>query len=203
MNEHKSKRQRTTDRILEAATVLFLDKGFAGTSIGSIEAAAGLAPRTGGFYRHFASKSELLVAIAAKTIENPEEMGLTDMLPLGDTRAELILIARGYAHAFERRERLGALVAEVQNMPEITQLVAQVDADLRRQIQQFIASKPAAHGLSIAEVTSLTFMVFGGWVFFLQKQEGGKGSRALTDQKMLDMWASFWANTLDKPVSPD
>ena len=41
---------------------LFAAQGFRGTTVGEIEAAAGLAPRAGGLYKHFRSKEEVLEA---------------------------------------------------------------------------------------------------------------------------------------------
>jgi TetR/AcrR family transcriptional repressor of nem operon len=52
--EHK---QKTRERIVEAAARLFNRKGFAEVTIGEFMTAAGLTH--GGFYRHFASKEEL------------------------------------------------------------------------------------------------------------------------------------------------
>jgi AcrR family transcriptional regulator len=52
--EHK---QRTRERIIEAAARLFNRRGFAEVSLGEIMTAAGLTH--GGFYRHFGSKEEL------------------------------------------------------------------------------------------------------------------------------------------------
>ena len=49
------KRVNTRDRLKEAALPLFAERGYAATSIAAIEAAAGLAPRAGAFYRHFPS----------------------------------------------------------------------------------------------------------------------------------------------------
>ncbi len=50
----------TRDRLAAAALRLFADQGYTGTTVGEIERAAGLRPRRGGLYRHFASKEALL-----------------------------------------------------------------------------------------------------------------------------------------------
>src|SRR4051812_6803310 len=53
--------------ILEAAAQLFFDQGFAGTGIDEIGAAVGV---TGpAFYRHFASKHDLLVALVERAVD--------------------------------------------------------------------------------------------------------------------------------------
>src|SRR3954464_4604795 len=56
------RRQNTRERILAASLVLFLERGFDGTSVSDIERAVGLAAGTGSFYRHFRSKDEVFVA---------------------------------------------------------------------------------------------------------------------------------------------
>jgi AcrR family transcriptional regulator len=50
----------TRERILDVSFMLFVEVGFAGTTVTEIEKRAGLASGSGGFYRHFHSKDELL-----------------------------------------------------------------------------------------------------------------------------------------------
>lgn len=50
----------TRERILDVAFELFVEVGFTGTKITEIENRAGLSGGSGGFYRHFRSKSDLL-----------------------------------------------------------------------------------------------------------------------------------------------
>lgn len=52
---------RTRDRILREAMRLFAENGYDGTSVASIEAAAGLSKGSGGLYKHFGSKRAVLV----------------------------------------------------------------------------------------------------------------------------------------------
>ena len=47
-------RVNTKDRIMQAALKLFMAQGYQKTSIARIETDAGLVPRAGAFYRHFA-----------------------------------------------------------------------------------------------------------------------------------------------------
>lgn len=52
----------TRSDLIEGALKLFASKGFRSTSIADIEAEAGLAPGSGGMYRHFPSKRSLFEA---------------------------------------------------------------------------------------------------------------------------------------------
>lgn len=61
INEAQSKGERTKMAILDAAYALFIEQGFAATSMREIAARAGVAP--GSLYNHFASKEQIFGAI--------------------------------------------------------------------------------------------------------------------------------------------
>lgn len=187
----------TRKRIIEAALTLFADRGYAKTSIADIERAAGLAPRTGGFYRHFASKVDLAVEIGQTCIiETRQELGL-DSLPLGDTRAELVLIAKGYLGAAKRQAPLAALIFEVRDLQKIKELEERVNNDLLEELIAWLKGKPFARGKSRAKLCALAMAVFGGWLFYLSKR-GTFDPPGLTDDRMLSEWADFWSSVLDE-----
>jgi len=86
----------TRDRIVSEAMRLFADRGYRGTSVAELEAAAGLSPGSGSLYTHFRSKEEVLAA-AVERAGALADTGYAafEVLPLGDLRAELTLIGRG------------------------------------------------------------------------------------------------------------
>jgi len=55
--------------LLDAGLKLFSEKGFDGTSVMEIEAAVGLKPGNGSFYRHFKTKEDLMEAVVHREIE--------------------------------------------------------------------------------------------------------------------------------------
>lgn len=59
----------TRASLLDVGLKLFSDKGFDGTSVMEIEAAVGLKPGNGSFYRHFKSKEDLMEAVVHREIE--------------------------------------------------------------------------------------------------------------------------------------
>ena len=91
---------------------LFAERGFDGTSVGEIERAAGLAPRSGALYQYFkGGKEELLRCAIERELRAIDELGsVLDMLPLGDLRAELTLMARWNLASLERRSELARFV---------------------------------------------------------------------------------------------
>ena len=85
----------TRDRIVTAAIRLFAERGYRGTTVGDIEAAAGLSPRAGGLYKHFASKEEVLEAGIERHVSELEAMRPTlETMPFDDLRGGLALVAR-------------------------------------------------------------------------------------------------------------
>jgi len=65
-------RPATRDRILSAASDLFVEKGYAATSTREIAERTGI--QQPGLYRHFASKAEILKALFRKVLERPERI---------------------------------------------------------------------------------------------------------------------------------
>lgn len=91
----RGKHGSTRDSLIDAGLSLFAEKGFDGTSIKDLEAAVGLAPGRGSFYRHFESKEALMEAVIRR--ESDRLRAMRDMQQravagtLGDARAERIL----------------------------------------------------------------------------------------------------------------
>jgi len=85
----------TRDRLKDAALELFTDRGYRETTVGEIEARAGLTRRGGGFYRHFNSKQQVLEAVLEDHLNQLDTaQNVMDLMPLGDMRAEITLLAR-------------------------------------------------------------------------------------------------------------
>jgi AcrR family transcriptional regulator len=97
----------TSERILDAAMRLFAERGYEGTTVGEIERAAGLAPRSGALYQHFENKQDVLERAIERHLGAIDDLGSAlEMLPLGDLRAELTLMARWNLASLDRRAAL-------------------------------------------------------------------------------------------------
>lgn len=190
----------TRSKLIDAALSLFSDRGYAGVSIGAIEAAAGLAPRAGGFYRHFESKESLLLAIAKeRIIEQSDELGFDDVFPLHNTQAELLVIARAYLQANKRQKKYRRLIQDVRNQPEIAKFEQRANRELFAQLRDWVASKPAASNLKKPALSAFTMTVFGGILFYTAKKFDGISIPGLSDETLTENWAEYWARVLDKP----
>ena len=115
----------TKDRITDAAMRLFGERGYAATSVALIEQEAGLAPGSGGLYKHFRSKKAVLDAGIRSRIESSD-----DLLPLiaavqaaPDRRASLRAIAAAaLARLDSERDLNRILVRDLAPFPDLLEL---------------------------------------------------------------------------------
>ena len=160
----------TRDRLVSAAMRLFSEHGYAGTTVGQIEEAAGLAPRSGALYQYFKGKRELLDAAVERHAASLDEMqGATDLMPLGDLRAELTLMARWNLQDLRRRRDLYRFIRrEGDRFPELLATVyekigrepLQRTADyLRERFREAGAEEPDAEALVIVLVQTMSTYV--------------------------------------------
>jgi AcrR family transcriptional regulator len=121
-------RSDTRERLLDAAFAMFLDKGYEGTAITDIERSVGLKPGTGGFYRHFRSKEELLDAAVAREVSRCMEDISRERAILclpDDPREQMATAAQQVLRDLRRFDSLFRLmVAERDRVPELRQLFA-------------------------------------------------------------------------------
>jgi AcrR family transcriptional regulator len=111
----------TRDRLVREGMRLFADKGYRATTVGEIEEAAGLSPRAGGLYKHFASKRDLFEAgIERHGADSERARRVVEMLPLQDLRSDLTLAARWIlAELAEERDMMLILQRDGRDFPEI------------------------------------------------------------------------------------
>jgi len=89
------RRQPTKQRLLDAGVRLFSENGFMETTVGAIEAAAGLQPRRGAMYRHFPSKEALLQVALENHLRSLADSGPPlQQPPSADLRAEALTLGR-------------------------------------------------------------------------------------------------------------
>src|SRR5262249_43572336 len=157
----------TRERLLDAAMPLFAANGYRATSVGAIEKAAGLAPRSGALYQYFAGKEQLLAAAVERKVESLDELGSAlEMLPLGDLRAELTLLARWNLRSLRERDALTRFVVrDAQHIPPnlrdelyerlVGRPYAQVAAWVRSRIGGGAAETTDVYAVSLVLVESM------------------------------------------------
>ena len=188
----------TRERIKAAALPLFAERGFAGTSIAEIESAAGLAPRAGAFYRHFTGKEALFQELAQERItETPDEFDFEGLRAFGDTRAELVALARQFETAAERQKPYLRLIEETRLTESGRSFEQAANEAMLLALMSWVANKPRAEGLDSGRLAALTMNVFGGWLFYLTKRQHGIDLAAVDRDTLLEDWAQTWSNILD------
>jgi AcrR family transcriptional regulator len=97
---------QTRERLLRAAADVFAERGYDGTRVADIAAAAGVS--NGAMYAHFGSKAELLVAALAA---HGRRM-LTEMFAADPGRSVIDLLLVIGQRLLDRRDARGALIIE-------------------------------------------------------------------------------------------
>lgn len=188
----------TKEKLKESALRLFQKNGYGGTSIGDIESGAGMVPRAGTFYRHFKSKQDLLIEIAKTEIsENESEFNFVQISSLGNTRAELMLIAQIYEKATERQKRFLPLIEELRKTRFGRKHEKSANAEMLQALVKWMSQKPTAKSLSQSQLASLAMVVFGGWLFYLTKLAQGVTLDHFDRDQLINDWADIWSTYLD------
>src|SRR5215216_3869139 len=169
--------QPTRDRILDAAMVLFGERGYRGTTVGAIEQAAGLAPRRGGLYRHFPSKQEVFTAAVSRYASKFRTLeDLLDALDFDDERATLTQLAR-FA--------LAGLAAEADLFRLLQRGYDLAIAAFTRLLQ--------ARGLPVEDVAALAAIALGSLVHFREDEAlYGRTPAGATEEQFVAAWVDTW-----------
>ncbi len=191
-------RQMTTrERLFHEAIRLFATRGYRATTVGDIEAAAGLTARAGGFYRHFPSKEAIILeALEAMAAEMVAELRLADLLSLASPRAELLVIARGMLRHSEQYRPLRLILArEAQTSPRVRKAARQANERLASlDVVPWVRAALKRAGASSSHATEIALLIFGpviARIFALDRDD-----RALevdTDAFLL-RWAEHWTS---------
>jgi AcrR family transcriptional regulator len=110
----------TRRQLVETATRLFADRGYAATSTGDIQRACGLNPGSGALYKHFPSKQALLEAIVEQHLAGiGESSEQAAALPSAPDEA-LPAIARLVWDSMRRdRDALRIIFRELEPFPDL------------------------------------------------------------------------------------
>jgi AcrR family transcriptional regulator len=159
----------TRERIVAAALRLFAERGYHGTSVGDIEAAAGLSPRSGALYKHFPSKAAVLeAAMEDRSRAIDEADSLLELLPLDDLRAELTLLARYALHEIGAEQQiLRILMKEGDRFPELRREFHQ--RFVRRGYGQALTwwrRRCALHGVPEGDAEAVVASIFGSLIHY-------------------------------------
>lgn len=192
-NDRKTRRYNSTRRqaqaretrqqILAAARVLFITRGFAGTTIEAIAQEAGVAVET--VYTGFGSKRALLARLVDRAVGGDdaptpilERPGPQQVRSVTDQRRQLQLFARDMAEIMERVGPLfGVMRAAATTEPEIAALLERLLSARRENLGVFVRwlahNGPLRPGLSESEATDTVWTLTSAEVHHLLTVDRG------------------------------
>jgi len=182
----------TRERILDNALRLFAEQGYETTSIGEIETAAGLAPRSGALYKHFASKRALIDAALAERFGHMDELDRrVELMPLGDLESEITLLGRIALDELEKEQLLFRLVLkEGDRFPELTDAFhAGIVERGHRIAAAWVASRSESLGLDLPDPDATAQVMTDALVgYVIQGTVFGERSTRLERDRVLAAW---------------
>ncbi len=146
---YRSERRReqaeeTRTKVLDAAGALFEERGYEGTSVAAIAAAAGVSQET--IYARFGNKRALLGELVARAVRGadprpvPQQEGPRSLAAASDQREQLRLFAADIAERLERAAPLVALIGAARAEPELTELLERLHAERLGNLQVVVDS---------------------------------------------------------------
>lgn len=184
---------------------LFAEQGYRATTVGQIEEAAGLSPRAGGLYKHFASKRELFEAgIQRHTLEMDRITSMARLLPYQDLRSDLTLAARlALGELAAEREMMMILQRDGRDFPEFQQIAlervvnpgfAEAETLIRRWIGQ--REEP--------EVRAASAVLFSSLVNFrVLEVMLGEHPAGVTEDEFIAAWVDLAVGYISRKEGPE
>ena len=160
----KAQASGTRQRLIDATMGLVATHGFDGVSVGDIESAAGLAPRSGALYKYFASKLAVLEAGLEQHLDSIAEIEI-DLAgtPSADPRAEIDMVARWLLAELDR-ERVITQVMEREGdrLPELRDRMRAGVSDRGYRIAStYIGHWAAGAGVHVVDPDALAVILIG------------------------------------------
>ena len=175
------------EQILQGATAVFLQHGYAGTSMDRVAAAAGVSKQT--IYSHFQDKEGLFTALIERvTIERLQRELGSDHL-CGEPKLLLRQLAQAFLAKMGHQDYLNVLriiIAESVRFPELAQLYSRTVLVKGRQLLvDYLKQHPE---LNVSDPEAMAHIFSGTLVSFLLAQEilYGKEFTTLTGERVID-----------------
>lgn len=190
-------RHATTARLIAAGLRLFAVDGVAATPIVKIEEAAGLAPGSGAFYKHFRSKAELLdAAVADATSTSTAGADFFTALDGLDLRDQARFIARGTWMVFDAHHDLFlVMVREVEHRPpRYTHDPNGWPGDGPAFVASWLESKVKAGQLVVSNPRATAVVLLDALTsYWLQRHTESDKPYGVDDQQFVDAWVDLIA----------
>jgi AcrR family transcriptional regulator len=191
----------TRERIISEAMRLFAERGYRGTTVGDIEQAVGLAPRAGGLYKHFASKDEVVTAGIERHVAEIEAMhSAMELMPLGDVRAELTLIARWTLHELRNEQNLMKIVfRDGDQFPELVELFSERIVNRGyREAATVIGRIFQQAGVFDRDPNAVAAIALGSLVHYrIEETMFGRPPAGVGEEQFVETWVEVWTRVAE------
>lgn len=186
----------TRERILDAALELFAERGFVPTTIEEIEAAAGLTPRAGALFEHFADKEAVLREALEHFVTSTARLSIQalELLPLDDLRSELTVIARMLLGHFRANSRFLRIVQQEQRrFPELVEeLYERAVAPAYQVAAEWMQRHDRARGLAISDPESAAAVAIKPFVAYqIEGDLFGAPPAGLETERFVQAWVDL------------
>lgn len=189
---------------MTAGLRLFAERGFRATTVGDIEAAAGLQPRRGALYNHFQSKQALLeAAVEAQMAVVAQANSEIAQLSGGDVRSEMMEMGRWFLTISRELEQIVRIIEkDGDRLPKLRETVR---ATLIEAGHRAVETTLKGHlkGLDLAvDTEALAAVVMGPlanqrrvmWTF-------GSPPLGVDDERLLHTWSETFAALAEAAVT--
>ncbi|MFG3130278.1 TetR/AcrR family transcriptional regulator [Streptomyces tendae] len=159
---HRRLARQKREAITSAATELFLDRGYDGTSLARIAEAAGVSKST--LFKQFPTKAALFEAIVTESWRR--DAGDTDVRPqAGDLRSGLTAIGHRYADLIGQPRMAGLfriVIAELPRFPELGRMQFQLGKlPYFASVQHYLESEHEAGNADVPDAESAANQFLG------------------------------------------
>jgi AcrR family transcriptional regulator len=188
--------ESTRQRIVTEAIRLFAERGYRGTTVGEIEAAAGLTPRSGGLYKHFRSKEEVLQAAIEKHVSEIESVrSAMELMPLGDLRSELTLVARWSLQELKEEQELMRVIQK--DGDQYPELVAEVHERIvsrgHEEARKLIARIASHSEVDFPNTDALAAVALSAPVAYrIVERMFGVPPGGVSEDDFIEAWVDLW-----------
>ncbi len=186
----------TRQRLIDAGLRLFSERGFQASTVADLEREAGLSPGSGGLYQHFRGKADLLEAVVENAIASVDQLsGAFALLPLGDLRAELTLLARWNLASLRRRAEFNRFLArdrELLSAEQQAEIYERLVAGPYRGVTEWLRARFNAADAGDLDVEALTVALIQSMAGYIALEANfGQVPGDVDDERFVAAWTEM------------
>lgn len=197
----------TRDRLLDAGIALIAERGFKATTVGDIEEAVGLVPRSGALYKHFESKTALVEAALQDRIDQVRSLAAltSEFRPTSDAhgrRATLLFVGQQVFNELDREALIARILEkEGDRFPVLRDRMHDemvqpgydfAELALRHWVETYDGPDDVAHRLTQLDMPAIAAVVLGALVNHRRHQwMFGRLPHEIDDDRFLQTWADM------------